>query len=264
MSLSRNLPPGGESGREIITLFAEYQRTFDSEIREEIISEHLYIVKQIAGRFSHHRISEEDLRSAGKIGLLRAFDRFDPNRGVKFSTYAASTIVGEIKRCLRDQGWYLRVPRELKERYLAIHKVIDKLEQSLGRSPRIPEIAQDSGVTEEMVLEALEAGSALGPLSLDGEGNSDSKPLLAVLVDAEDIETSPLLERIDIERALKKLDPPLRMVVTLYYYHGMRQSEIATRLKISQMQVSRLLRKAVESLKEGLGRQEGYLALGGR
>lgn len=256
------LPDDG-SFQETIALVVDYRKTSDPKIREKIIMRHMNIVEGVTRRFSSSYFSAEDLRSVGTIAMIKALDRFDPTRGVKFSTYAASTIVGEIKHYMRDKGWSVHVPREIKERYLVVQRTIDKLEQVLKRSPRISEIAEEGGMTVEAVLETLEAGSAMAPLSLDRKADSGSEGLLNV-VGAEDREIKNLLERLDLKEALDKLDRRSRMIVTLYYYQEMSQGEIAKRLKISQMHVSRLLRKAVDCLKELLGSPEDSTALRGQ
>jgi len=156
------LPDDG-SFQETIALVVDYRKTSDPKIREKIIMRHMNIVEGVTRRFSSSYFSAEDLRSVGTIAMIKALDRFDPTRGVKFSTYAASTIVGEVKHYMRDKGWSVHVPREIKERYLVVQRTIDKLEQVLKRSPRISEIAKEGGMTVEAVLETLEAGSAMVP-----------------------------------------------------------------------------------------------------
>src|SRR5438046_8117113 len=151
----------GDGGREERRRkFQEYGRTRDPVLRDELVTAHLGLAEYLARRFSNRGEPLDDLVQVASVGLLKAVDRFEPDRGVEFSTYATHTVVGELKRHFRDKGWAVRAPRRMQELYLRLGKVIAILSQELGRSPTIPELAQEAQVSEEEVLEALEAGQA--------------------------------------------------------------------------------------------------------
>jgi RNA polymerase sigma-B factor len=234
--------------REKFTAFAE---TRDSSLRDDLVAAHLGLAEYLARRFANRGEPLDDLVQVASLGLLKAVDRFDPGRGVEFSTYATHTVVGELKRHFRDKGWAVRAPRRMQELYLRLGKVVSSLGQELGRSPTIAELAAETQVSEEGVLEALEAGQAYRFASLDapvggdeGEGESLGSRLGEHdpgLVDAERRATlSPLLSR---------LPPREQMILHLRFFEGLTQSEIAARLGISQMHVSRLLARSLAQLR---------------
>ncbi len=230
--------------------FAEFAETRAPETRDELIEAHLGLAEYLARRFSNRGEPLDDLVQVASVGLLKAVDRFDPGRGVEFSTYATHTIVGELKRHFRDKGWAVRAPRRMQELYLRLGKIVSTLSQELGRSPTIPELATEAQVSEEEVLEALEAGQAYRFASLDApspgddDGDSMSSHLGeedAGLVDAEHrVALSPLLEQLPRRE---------QTILHLRFFEGMTQSEIANRLGISQMHVSRLLARSLAQLR---------------
>src|SRR2546426_1302568 len=150
-----------EGGREELRQkFQEYGRTREPVLRDELITAHLGLAESLARRFANRGEPLDDLVQVASVGLLKAVDRFDPERGLEFSTYATPTIVGELKRHFRDKGWAVRVPRRVQELHLALSKIVSRLYQEAGRSPTITEIAHAAQVSEEEVLEAIEAGHA--------------------------------------------------------------------------------------------------------
>src|SRR5215831_14973556 len=148
-------------------MFAEYARTGDIVLRDQLVAAHMGLAAYLARRFANRGQPLDDLVQVASLGLLKAVDRFDPGLGVEFSTYATTTIVGELKRHLRDRGWAVRAPRRMQDLYLTLSQVIDTLSQELGRSPNIAELALEVQASEEEVLEALEAGQAYRFASLD-------------------------------------------------------------------------------------------------
>src|SRR5881397_2847645 len=162
----------------LMRTFEEFAETRAPKLRDELIEAHLGLAEYLARRFSNRVEPLDDLLQVASVGLLKAVDRFEPDRGVEFSTYATHTVVGELKRHFRDKGWAVRAPRRMQELYLRLGKVVANLSQELGRSPTIPELAQEAQVSEEEVLEALEAGQAYRFASLDapspGEDESDT------------------------------------------------------------------------------------------
>jgi RNA polymerase sigma-B factor len=190
----------------------------------------------------------------GTIGLLKAIERFDLDREVEFSTYATPTIVGELKRHFRDKGWAVRVPRRLQELHLELTKVVGDLGQELGRSPTVSEIAKVAGTTDEAVLEGLEIAQAYNFTSLDApmENDSGGTTSFADYLGAEDEHLENLEYRASLAPEMAKLPERERRILYLRFFKGMTQSEIADRLGISQMHVSRLLNRTLTKLREAL------------
>jgi RNA polymerase sigma-B factor len=211
----------------------------------------------LARRFANRGQPLDDLIQVASLGLLKAVERFDPSLLVEFSTYATTTIVGELKRYLRDRGWAVRAPRRMQELYLSLSQVVDSLSQELGRSPTIPELAVEVQASEEDVLEALEAGQAYRFASLDaprtdGEGGEAMGDTLG----GEDVELARAEQRATLEPLLSRLPERQRQIVQLRFFDGLTQSEIARQLDVSQMQVSRLITRSVAQLRS-LAREPG-------
>jgi RNA polymerase sigma-B factor len=225
--------------------------------RDELVTMHLPLVQFLARRFRDRGEPYEDLVQVGTIGLIKAVDRFDPERGVEFSTYATPTIVGEIKRHFRDKGWAIRVPRRLQELRISIAQATSELSQTSGRSPTIGELASHLGVSEDEIIEGLEGAQAYSTSSIDAPLGDDAEaPLLADRLGGED----PGIESIEYRESLKPLLAALpsreRRILALRFFHGMTQSQIAEEVGISQMHVSRLLAKSLTTLREGLQSDE--------
>ena len=221
--------------------------------RDELVTLQLPLVQFVARRFAGRGEPLEDLVQVGTIGLIKAVDRFDLERGVEFSTYATPTIVGEIKRHFRDKGWAIRVPRRLQELRLSIGAATSELTQTLGHTPTVAEIAAHIEVSEDEVLEGLEGAQAYSTSSIDAPVGDDSdSPMLADRLGDED----PGIETIEYRESLKPLLASLpsreRRILALRFFHGMTQSEIAEEVGVSQMHVSRLLTKSLTTLREGL------------
>lgn len=224
-------------------------------LRNELIVAHLNLVRYLAVKFANRGEALDDLIQVGTVGLLKAIDRFDLDRGVEFTTYATPTIVGEIKRYFRDKGWAVKVPRRLQELNLAVNRAIEKLTVKLGHSPTVAELASHLGATEEEILEAQELGAAYNLLSLDTElgGENDKKSqTLADYVGQNDAGLELLEDRANLERAFEVLTGRERIILYLRFYENVSQTEIAKRLNVSQMHVSRLQQRALEKLKNVL------------
>ena len=221
-------------------------------LRNELVVVHLNLVRFLAVRFANRGEPLDDLVQVGTVGLLKAIDRFDLERGVEFTTYATPTIVGEIKRYFRDKGWAVKVPRRLQELNLAVNRASDKLAIELGRSPTVAELAAHLHAAEDEILEAQELGQAYNLLSLDSEvsGESDKKSqTLADTVGVADSGLELLEDRANLERAFHALTGRERVIIYLRFYESVSQTEIAKRLNVSQMHVSRLQAKALEKLR---------------
>jgi len=240
-------------------LFAEFQRTRDAKVREKLILAHMNLVRYLARKFANRGEPLEDLIQVGMIGLINAIDRFDPDRGIRFATYATPTIVGEIRRYFRDRGWAVKVPRRLQELSLAATKAADELSQELNRAPTITEIAARLKVTEDEALEAVELGDLYQLPSLDtalGEDSEDSHAVLSDYVGQVDAELERFERRSRLAEAVNALPPRERQIIQLRFFRNLSQTEVARRMKISQMHVSRLQHRAIERLRELLRKQE--------
>jgi len=242
---------------EVREIFSSYQGATTEEerarYRERLVDQHIGLVEFLARRFRNRGEPVEDLIQVGTIGLLKAIDRFDLDREVEFSTYATPTIVGELKRHFRDKGWAVRVPRRLQELHLELTKTVGNLAHDLGRSPTIEEIAKAAGISEEEVLEGLEIAQAYNFTSLDAPIDSqEGSTSFAEQLGAEDEQLENLEYRASLAPEMAKLPEREQKIVYLRFYKGLTQSEIATRLGISQMHVSRLLTRTLAQLREAL------------
>jgi RNA polymerase sigma-B factor len=221
--------------------------------RERLVRLHLPLVEHLARRFAGRGEPYDDLVQVGTIGLIKAVDRFETDRGVEFSTYATPTIVGEIKRHFRDRGWAIRVPRRLQEMRLSIATATSDLSQELGSSPTVRELAQRIGVSDEEVLEGLDSANAYATLSLDApEGTDDRTTSVIETLGEYDAALAIVEDRETIKPLLDLLDDRSRLILGLRFFRGMTQSQIAEEVGISQMHVSRLLSRALDRLRTQL------------
>jgi RNA polymerase sigma-B factor len=232
-------------------LLRRYHHDGDVEARERLIEQYLPLVRSLARRYSYRGEQLEDLVQVGCIGLIKAIDRFDVDRGVELTTYATPNIIGEIKRHFRDKGWSIRVPRGLQELNVKLSKLIEELTVQFERSPTIPELAKAASVEEEEVLEALETGQAYSTLSLSapssGDDNEDLDPLESLGALEPEYEVSE--DRAVLAPGLRVLDERERKILQLRFYDGLTQSQIAQQVGISQMHVSRLIRRSLEKMR---------------
>jgi RNA polymerase sigma-B factor len=215
-----------------------------------LVESHIGLAVSLAHRFGRQRDSMEDVRQAAFEGLVRAARRFDPDRGVQFSTYATACITGHLKRHFRDTTWRVHVPRRDQERFLHVRRCADDLAGELGASPTTEQLARRLGLSVEEVLAALAVGAVTQPSSLDGTDRDRAGG-------AEGVVDEQALDRIDAaERALslrrmiaERLDRETAAIVEMSFFDGLSQSEIASRVGGTQMQVSRRLRRALERLR---------------
>jgi RNA polymerase sigma-B factor len=229
--------------------FVEYRRTRERALRNALVEEHMRLAEFLARRFSHRGEPLDDLRQVALVGLVKAVERFDPHRGLSFSSFATPTISGELKRHFRDRGWAVRVPRRVQELHLQLDRTMATLSQELGRPPTPAEIAERAGVLEEDVLEGMEAGSLYRLTSLDGRPDDSGSGYGGKLGEA-DRELGAIEDRLAVEELLSALPEREQHIVYLRFFEGLTQSEIAERVGISQMHVSRLLAKSLELLRE--------------
>ncbi|MFE4514192.1 RNA polymerase sigma factor SigF [Kitasatospora sp. NPDC056783] len=222
-------------------------------VRDTLIELNLPLVRYASARFRSRNEPMEDIVQVGTIGLIKAIDRFDPERGVEFPTFAMPTVVGEIKRFFRDTSWSVRVPRRLQELRLALTKAGDELSQRLDRSPTVAELAACLGVSEEDVVEGLAVGNAYTASSLDSStGEEDSDGPLADRLGYEDLALEGVEYRESLKPLLAKLPPRERRIIMLRFFGNLTQSQIGEEIGISQMHVSRLLTRTLTQLREGL------------
>jgi RNA polymerase sigma-B factor len=229
-----------------LDLFEEYRRTRRRDLRNRIVEEHMGLAIHIARRFRNRVGKDDDLDQVAMIALVRAVDRFDPTRGVPFAGFAGATIEGEIKRYFRDSTWGVKVPRSAQELHLAVRRGIDELSAELGRSPTVAETALHLGLDQDRVITGLVTSAArtIGPIDrTDDDGVSNDM--------TSSVESG--YEAIDNEAAVHSLIATLpereQSIVRMLFFENMVQSEIATRVGVSQMHVSRLLRAALEHMR---------------
>lgn len=230
--------------------FVELAATRDPALRDELVAAHLGLAHQLARRFANRGEPYDDLVQVASMAIVKSVDRFDPDRGVEFSTFATRTTVGELKRHFRDRGWAVRAPRRIQELYLELGQVVGTLSQELGRSPTVAELAEATGAGEEAVLEAMEAGQGYRNASIDVPDRQDET--LASRLGSEDTTYSAVDDRALLAPALEKLAPRERTILRLRFFEGLTQSEIASRVGVSQMHVSRLLAASLERLRRDL------------
>jgi RNA polymerase sigma-B factor len=242
-------------------LLRRYHEDGDLRAREQLIEQYMSLVRSLARRYSYRGEQLEDLVQIGAIGLIKAIDRFDLDRGVELTTYATPNIIGEIKRHFRDKGWAVRVPRGLQELNVQLSRLVEQLTVQLSRSPTIPELAKAAGVEEELVLEALESGRAYTSLSLSvgggGGDDDDLDPLESLGTEEHQYEVSE--DRAVLAPGFKALDERERKILQLRFFDGLTQSQIAQQVGISQMHVSRLIRRSLEKIREEIAADEESL-----
>lgn len=232
--------------------FERYRRTGDPALRDQLVEAHLGLAEYLARRFDRRGEPLDDLVQVASLALIKAVERFDPERGLEFSTFAVPTIAGELKRHFRDKSWAVRVPRRLQELHLRLGTAVSDLTHEFGRSPTIPEIAERLEASTEDVLEAMEAGRAYRSSSLDapvaGEEGDAAIPLSARMGEI-DLNLTKVDEQSQLASLLRDLPERERTILVLRFFDGLTQSQIAERIGISQMHVSRLLARTLQDLR---------------
>ena len=238
-----------EKKKEIKEKFIEFHKTKDKKLRDELIEEHMYIVDILSNKYIGKGIEKDDLYQVASLGLIYAIDRYDPSKGYEFSSFATPTIMGELKRYFRDKGRVIRVPRRIQNLYKKINTAKKILPQELQRSPTIKDIANYLGEDEETILETMEASKVYTPQSLDmkyqvqkGENAVDLQDMIG-----EEDKSFDSIELQDIiEKSTQRLNDLEKEILKLRYYEGRTQIDIAQKLDISQMTVSRLEKKILQ------------------
>jgi RNA polymerase sigma-B factor len=229
-----------------------YHERGDATAREELVNRHLPLVKSLARRYAGRGEALEDIEQVGAIGLIKAIDRYELSREVALTTYATPNVVGEIKRHFRDKGWAIRVPRALQELNGKMGPTIETLTSRLGRSPSIAEIAAEFETSPEQVLEAMEAGSAYAPVSLSAGPTSEGELDPLETIGDVDEEFARTDDRTSLEPALAALPEREQEILRMRFEDGLTQTQIAEQIGISQMHVSRLIRRSLERMRKQL------------
>ena len=240
-------------GREYIT-FKRYREERTREYRNRIFEEYAYLAEILAKKYLNRGVDYQDLYQVASIGLINAIERFDIDKGFKFSSFATPTIIGEIKKYFRDKEWMIRVPRRIQKLAGRINDAKEVLTQQLGRVPDVQELAEYLTVSEEELLEAMEAGGVYSPQSLDEPYNDDREKGISLgdIIGTEDTGIEWVENRDFIIRTLNKLDANEQKVLKDRYFRGKTQNQIAKELKVSQMTVSRMEKKIIEKFKQEL------------
>jgi len=242
---------------ELRALHRRYRETTDpaekERIREQLVNAYHDFVYFLARKFQNRGEPLDDIVQVGYLGLIKAIERFDPDLGFEFTTFATLTVAGEIKRHFRDKGTAIRFPRRLQELHQTVVRINEQMKNELGREPTVAELADRLGVTPDDVTEAMEIGPAYVPLSLDqpiASGDGESSRSVSEQIGGADPELDRVEMRDVLDRAMEHLTPRERAIMAMRFYEQMSQSEIARRLGISQMHVSRLQRAALEQLRK--------------
>jgi RNA polymerase sigma-B factor len=234
-------------------LFVAYQASGERAVRNRLVEAHRGLAASIANDYRGRGVDLDDLVQIAMLGMLKAVERFDPERGIPFSSYASRTVNGEIKRYFRDRTWAVRPPRSAQERHLDLRRARTALSSRLGRPPTVDELAAELDISPDEVLDAVEAGAAYRATSLDARrsGDEDGGPL-ADRLPAGDAPNGPVEMRLLVDQLLDQLPEREAEIMRLRFYDELTQSEIAERMGISQMHVSRLMRRCLGDLRAAL------------
>jgi RNA polymerase sigma-B factor len=250
--LSQEKPNPSIRAEEELALLRRYRETGDEHSRDELVAMMMPWVRRVAQRYSNRGLDTDDLVQVGSLGLLKAIDRFDFDRGVRLTTFAEPNVTGEIKRHFRDHGWSVRPPRDLQELNAEVMRTIEVLAAQLQRSPTVAEIATYLNSTEEQVLEAMHAGAAYDTSPLITDDNEDGG-----LIESRALATKdPGLRQAELRHTLgssfSELSDRDKEILHMRFFEDLTQAEIAERIGVSQMQVSRILRAALKSARQQL------------
>ena len=237
------------SDSTITELFEQYRRSNDRRLRNQLVEAHMGFGVHVARKYANRGVADDDLRQVAMLALVKAVDRFDPTRGVNFSTFAGRTVEGEIKRYFRDSTWAVRVPRPAKELHLRIRSAAEDMAHELRRSPTPRELAAYLGVSVDDVVMALGAAAAYSADRIEPPSDDDSSPDSRGILAEQESGYRMTEDRVFLKNLIKQLPEREQQIVRLRFFEELTQAEIAERVGISQMHVSRLLRKAFEQLR---------------
>ncbi|HET8975790.1 MAG TPA: SigB/SigF/SigG family RNA polymerase sigma factor [Solirubrobacterales bacterium] len=259
-STPRSPSPGSEEQLSAERpLLRRYARERSPQVREELVQRFMPLARRLAARYAGGAEPYDDLVQVASVGLVKAIDRFDPERGTAFSTFAVPTILGELKRHFRDRGWSVHVPRDVQERILKVERALAELPARLGRAPTISDIAERLQVTDEQVLEAMHASQGHHAVSLDASsshGDAEEPAPLGERIGAEDLGFDTVEYGAAIQPTLQSISERDRKVLHLRFVEDLTQSEIAEQVGVSQMHVSRILRSTLDKLREAVREDE--------
>ena len=244
-----------EERQYIEDLFKEYKKTGDKEIRDELIEKHLYIAEILAKKYTNRGIDFDDIFQVASVGLIYAVDRFDVGKGFQFSSFATPTIIGEIKKHFRDKGWTIRVPRRIQELSKRINNAKVKLSQDLQRVPTLKDLSEYLKVSEEEILETMEASQVYSPQSLDvtyDSMNDDGEVTLSDFIGEDDIHFEKIANNDLLTESIKTLNEVEKQILIDRYFNKETQVVIAEKLGISQMTVSRIEKRVIKKLRKEL------------
>ena len=253
--MSKLSPPNHQTKEQILEWIKAYQETEDEDAQTNLVLNYQRLVESIARKYSNGKSYHEDIVQVGMLGLLGAIRRYDPEFGRTFEAFAVPTIIGEIKRFLRDKTWAVHVPRRIKELGPRIKSAVETLTTELQRSPKVIEIAEYLEVQEDDVLEAMEMGRSYQALSMDHSLESDSDGSSITLFDVigqQDDGFEKTDQRMLVANALSVLSEREKQVIQYTYIDQLSQKEAGDKLEISQMHVSRLQRKAIKKLQDAI------------
>jgi RNA polymerase sigma-B factor len=246
---------GTERSTELADLFVEYRKTGERQLRNRLVEEYRDLADYFVKRYSRRGVPSDDLRQLALMAIIHAVERFDPEVGVAFSTFASRTIEGELKRYFRDRTWSVRPPRRAQELHLELRRADEDLTQKLGRSPTIAELSRTLDVSEDHVLEALEAGVAHQAASLDQAPtqDEDATPRGERLLAQSETGYAQVDHELIVRELLEELPERERTIVYMRFFENMTQPEIAERVGVSQSYLSRILRKTLLDLRSRIG-----------
>jgi RNA polymerase sigma-B factor len=247
------MPERQRESADLDELFVAYRANGERAVRNRLVEAHRGLAASIANDYRGRGVDLDDLVQIAMLGMLKAVERFDPERGIPFSSYASRTVNGEIKRYFRDRTWAVRPPRSAQERHLDLRRARTTLSSRLGRPPTVDELAAELDISPDDVLDAVEAGAAYRATSLDARraGDEDGGPL-ADRLPAGDAPNGPVEMRLLVDQLLDQLPDREAEIMRLRFYDELTQSEIAERMGISQMHVSRLMRRCLGDLRAAL------------
>lgn len=250
--MSQNIENTYNSNDDSFDLFEEYKRSQNVAVRNEIVSRHLYLAEIISKKFVNRGVDYEDIYQVASIALIKAVERFDPEKGVKFSSFATPTLIGEIKRFFRDKASVIRIPRRIYEVYQKVSYARESLTQELSRPPKIDEIAKHLNMSEETVMEIIESNNAYNMQSFDQNVYMDDDLELHETIGEEDTTFEKIENRDFLKKSLDKFNDAEKEFIMMRYFNNKTQKDIAERLGVSQMYVSRMERKVLERFRRML------------
>jgi RNA polymerase sigma-B factor len=252
-------PGSGEQLADERALLRRYAKDRSPVVREELAERFMPLARRLASRYAGGAEPFDDLVQVASMGMVKAIDRFDPERGTAFSTFAVPTILGELKRHFRDRGWSVHVPRDVQERILKVEKATAELPARLGRAPTIRDIAERLDVTEEQVLEAMHASQGHHAISLDASStfaDGEEPAPLGERIGEDDLSFETVEYGATIQPVLESISERDRIVLHLRFVEDLTQSEIAERVGVSQMHVSRILRSILDQLRSQIPEED--------